>query len=203
MLRVRECEIEREFFITFLVPSLYLTFRHFYFGCLCDTIKYRVGFGKNKTKIIVTGSEVDVNYYKDVKMWKMDGETVDVVDENEHLGLVVTGFNEEKRNVEENITKGRKSLFSLLGPAFSHQSLLNPAVQVHLFRLYSCPITRSGLSGLAIRPTQAQPLTTFHRKVLRSFLHFSERSPIPSLHFLLAFLIFSCLNALPVNTLGF
>ena len=147
--------------------------------------KYRVGFGKNKTKIVVTGSEVDVKHYRDVKMWKMDGETVDVVEENEHLGLIVSGFNEEKRNVEENIARGRKSLFSLLGPAFSHQSLVNPAVQIHIFRLFTCPITRSGLAALAIRPTQSQPLTTFHRKILRSFLHLSDRSPIPSLHFLL------------------
>ena len=52
-------------------------------------------------------------------MWKMDGETVDVADENEHLGLVVTGFHEEQRNIEENISRGRRSLYSLLGPAFS------------------------------------------------------------------------------------
>ena len=63
--------------------------------------------------------------------------------------------------------------------------MLNPAVQIHLYRLYTCCITRSGLSALAIRPTQAQPLTTFHRKILRSFLHLSDRSPIPALHFLL------------------
>ena len=85
---------------------------------------------QNKTKIIVTGSEADVQHYKDVKMWKMDGATVEVADENEHLGLVVAGYHEEQRNVEENINRGRKSLYSLLGPAFSFQSLVNPKVQM-------------------------------------------------------------------------
>ena len=148
--------------------------------------KYRVSFGRSKTKIIVTGSEADVQYYKDVKMWKMDGETVDVADENEHLGLVVTGFHEEQRNVEENISRGRRSLYSLLGPSFSFQSLVNPKVQMYIFRMYVSPITLSGLGALAIRHTQCQPLQTFHRKIMRGFLHLSDRCPLPALHFILA-----------------
>ena len=51
--------------------------------------------------------------------------------------------------------------------------------------MFTCPIVRSGLCSLAIRPSHCQPLTAFHRKTLRSFLHFSCRSPVPSLHFLL------------------
>ena len=58
--------------------------------------KYRVPFGKGKTKIVVTGSLVDIQHYKDIKMWTMDGEEVLIVDENEHLGRVVTGFGEEE-----------------------------------------------------------------------------------------------------------
>ena len=147
--------------------------------------KYRVSFGQNKTKIIVTGSEADVQHYKDVKMWKMDGATVEVADENEHLGLVVAGYHEEQRNVEENINRGRKSLYSLLGPAFSFQSLVNPKVQMYIFRMFTSPITLSGLSALAIRPAQCKPLVMFHRRIMRSFLHLSDRCAIPSLHFIL------------------
>ena len=77
----------------------------------------------------MTGSEIDIQYYKDVKMWRMDGETVDVVSENEHLGLTVTGIHEEDRNVQENLSRGRNSLYGLLGPAFSQEHILNPAVQ--------------------------------------------------------------------------
>ena len=115
----------------------------------------------------------------------MDGEEVDVVSQNEHLGNIVSGFKEEETNILENLTKGRRSLYSLLGPAFSNESLLNPSLQMHLFRMFTCPITRSGLSALSIRPTHAQPLVAFHRKTMRSFLHLSDRSPIPSFHFLL------------------
>ena len=141
--------------------------------------------GKEKTKILITGSEVDVNHYREVKPWVMNNSVIEVSEENEHLGMIVTGFREEERNVEENLSSGRKSLFCLLGPAFSQQCHLNPALQVHLYRMFTCPIVRSGLCSLAIRPSHCQPLTAFHRKTLRSFLHFSCRSPVPSLHFLL------------------
>ena len=85
----------------------------------------------------------------------------------------------------ENISRGSKSLYSLLGPAFSHKCDLNPAVQIHLFRLFTCCIVRSGISALAVRPTQAKPLTAFHRKTLRGFLHFTDKSPISAIHFIL------------------
>ena len=59
-------------------------------------------------------------------------------------------------------------------------------VKVHLYRLFTCPIVRSGLASLVLRPTHLQPLTAFHRKTLRSFLSLSQRSPIPAMYFLLS-----------------
>ena len=67
-------------------------------------------------------------------MWSMDGETVQIVDENEHLGRVVTGFKKDEGNVMENVSQGRKSLHILLGPAFSQKCYLNPVVQVHIMK---------------------------------------------------------------------
>ena len=37
---------------------------------------------------------------------------------------------------------------------------------------------------MALRPTHLKPLTAFHKKILRGFLHLSDRSPIQSLYFL-------------------
>ena len=61
--------------------------------------RYRITYGASKTKITITGSKVDMAYYKDVTTWKMDGEVVEVVDVNEHLGLVVSGERERKREM--------------------------------------------------------------------------------------------------------
>ena len=105
--------------------------------------------------------------------------------DNEHLGQIVSGINQEVKNVDLRISKARKALFSLLGPAFHAKCLLNPAVKFHLFRTYISPIIRSGLSSFALRSTHLAPMTIFHRKILRGILNFSRTSNIPALHFLL------------------
>ena len=45
-----------------------------------------------------------MQYYKDIKMWKLYGEQIDVTEDNEHLGLIVSGQDEEAKNVDENIS---------------------------------------------------------------------------------------------------
>ena len=103
-------------------------------------------------------------------------------EDNEHLGLIVSGQDEEVKNIDENIKRCRSSLFSLLGAAFSFKSKVSPKVQLHLWRTYCQPVLRSGLAGLPLCPIHTQHLTIFHHKVLRGFLKLSSSSPIPALH---------------------
>ena len=59
---------------------------------------------------------------------------------------------------------------------------------VHLYKFISsglaCPILRSGLSSFALRSSQMAPLSLFHRKCLKGFLHLSKSAPTPAIHFL-------------------
>ena len=87
-------------------------------------------------------------YYKETSPWTLCGERVRVVDKNEHLGMIVSGSDEEEKNIDENISKCRSSLFSLLGPAYAYKSLLSPQVQHHLWRVYNLPVLLSGLHVL-------------------------------------------------------
>jgi hypothetical protein len=73
----------------------------------------------------------------------------------------------------------------MLGPAFAFKCLLSPVVKIHLFRTYTCPILRSGLSSFSLRTTDLEPLAICHRKILRGILTLSKSSNIPALHFLL------------------
>ena len=147
--------------------------------------QYRIIYGAAKTKITVVGSKLDMEYYKEMSPWTMDDEKVEVVENNEHLGLVVSGEREEEKNIDDRLRKGRGSLFSLLGPAFAQKCLLSPNVKMHLFRLRTCPIVRCGLSSMVIRQTQHSPMQVFQRKCLKSFLSLSERSSTAGIHFLL------------------
>ena len=147
--------------------------------------RYQVNFNAEKTKIVITGSKTDMQFYEDTTPWKLNGETVSVVDKNEHLGLIVSGLNEEQKNVDENIQKCRKSLFALLGPAYAFKCLLSPALLVHLWRTYNLPVLLSGLAALPLRPPNIRSLTLFHNKILRGFLRLSSSSPTAGLYFLL------------------
>ena len=146
---------------------------------------YRVTYGPAKTKVTVVGSELDMQYYSDVKPWQLDGQSVKVTVDNDHLGQIVSGVAQEQKNIDLRIDKGRKNLFGMLGPAFSFKCLLSPVVKFHLFKTYTCPILRSGLSSFSLRKNMLQPLTIFHRKTLRGILCLSKTSNIPALHFLL------------------
>ena len=146
--------------------------------------QYRIVYGASRTVISVVGSKKDMEYYKDIQPWTMDNLPVSVEDDNDHLGLVVSGCKEEEKNIDRKIKKARGAMFKLLGPAFSAKCLLSPQVKIHLFRVFVCPVARSGLSAMTLRDKHLEPLSSFHKKVIRGFLHLSDRSPIPSLYFL-------------------
>ena len=125
-----------------------------------------------------------MDYYRETKPWTLNGERVEVVENNEHLGLIVSGLDEEQKNIDENLSKCRKSIFSLLGPAYAYKCLLSPLVQNHLWRVYNLPVLVSGLSPLPIRPSTVKSMSIFQNKVLRGFLKLSNSSPVPALYFL-------------------
>ena len=110
--------------------------------CLLDIAsnygqRYRIKYGANKTKITIVGSEVDKNYFQDIKPWKMDGQTVKIVEDNDHLGQIISDVRQEQKNIDLKLRKGRGTLFKLLGPAFAYKCLLSPAVKLHIRLSYS------------------------------------------------------------------
>ena len=73
----------------------------------------------------------------------------------------------------------------MLGPAFSFKCLLSPAVKIHLFRTYTCPIIQSVLSSFSLRSNPLEPLALFHRKTLKGILNLSKYAATPAVHFIL------------------
>ena len=124
-------------------------------------LRYRIKYGASKTKITVVGSEIDKMYFSDTQPWKMDGELVNIAENNEHLGQIVSDLRQEQKNVDLKLRKGRGALFSLLGPAFAYKCLLSPVVKLQLYRTFVCPILRSGLSTFVLRKNTIEPLSNF------------------------------------------
>ena len=147
--------------------------------------RYRVTFGADKTRVTVTGSRLDMSYYLGIPIWSLDGEKLAVTENNDHLGLVVSGVDEEAKNVDRNIDQARQVLFTLLGNIFSYKCKISQRVLYHIWTIFVNPVVRSGLAALPIRPAIVKTLTTFHHKVLRGILKFSKASPVAPLYFLL------------------
>ena len=147
--------------------------------------RYRLIFGADKTKVTVTGSRQDIEYYSSIPIWSLYGEKLNVSEDNDHLGMVVSGIDEEIKNIDKNIRSARNTLYSFLGNIFSHKCKLSQVVQYHTWSVYVKPVLRSGLSALPIRPAMMKPLVTFQNKILRAILKLSPYSPIAPLYFLL------------------
>ena len=117
-------------------------------------------------------------------MENIGNQKISVTENNEHLGQIVSGIDQISKNIDQSLKKGRSSIFGLLGPAFAYKCLLGPLVKIHLFRTFTCPRLRSGLSSFALRKNQISPLSIFHRKTLKGFLHLSQSTATPAIHFL-------------------
>ena len=81
-----------------------------------------------------------MQYYKDISPWTLGGGNISVVTNNHHLSLVVSGVDEEQKNIDKNINECRKSLFGLLGLALSYKCKLSPLAQHHLWTVYALPV---------------------------------------------------------------
>ena len=105
---------------------------------------------------------------------------------NEHLGLVVSGVDEEIKNVDKNVSAARNTLFGFLGNSFSFKCKLSVSLQYHTWLVYIKPVLCSGLSALPVRPPIVSgAIRPFHHKVLRGILKLSPYSPVAPLYFLL------------------
>ena len=61
-------------------------------------LMYEVKYGASKTKITIVGSEIDRRYFTEVSPWHLNGQKVSIETDNEHLGQIVSGVEQERKN---------------------------------------------------------------------------------------------------------
>ena len=93
-----------------------------------------------------------MNYFHDINIWSPDGEPLVVTEDNDHLGLVVSGIDEEIKNVDKNVDSARQTLFNLLGSIFSFKCKLSQTALYHVWSIFVHPILISGLAALWVSP---------------------------------------------------
>ena len=129
---------------------------------------YNVNYSAVKSKVTVVGAAEFRKYFA---QW----QTV----HNNRLDQIKSVVDQEMKNLDLRIKKGRNSLFPLLGLSFQSKCHLSL-----LLKTYISPIIRSGSFLFSLRTNHLKPLTIFHRKILRGILNLSKSSNIPALYFL-------------------
>jgi hypothetical protein len=62
-----------------------------------------------------------MSYYRDINIRSLNGSSLTVAEDNEHLGLIVSGIDEEMKNIDS----ARQILFNLLLNIFSYRCKLS------------------------------------------------------------------------------
>ena len=73
-------------------------------------------------------------------MWTLGGARLPVTEDNDHLGLIVSGQDEEIKNVDKNIRSARAVVFSLMGNIFSYRCQVSQTVLLHVWTIYVSPV---------------------------------------------------------------
>jgi hypothetical protein len=84
--------------------------------------------------------------------------------------------------IQENMEKSRRTLYSLLGAGSYGKNGLNPTACLHLLQVYVIPILTYGLDILLPSRTELQTLEIFYRKILKRILSIPTNTADPAVY---------------------
>lgn len=119
---------------------------------------------------------------KDTEMKKVHSST--------HLGIIRSSSMRETReeNIEENIKKARRTVYSLMASGLHGHNGLDPETNLHLIRTYITPVLLYGLELIIPNQTLINKLETFQKKLLKQILSIPMNSSDVAVYILSGFL---------------
>ena len=91
------------------------------------------------------------------------------VEKSAHLGILRSKSNQKTENsqIEQNITKARRTAYSLLSTGFYEKNGLDPITSISLYKTYVQPVL---MYGLEIVQTNLKKLEVFQKNILKQIL---------------------------------
>ena len=110
------------------------------------------------------------------------------VDRATHFGIIrTTSMKSNIRvNVDENITKSRRSAYSLFGSGFHSNNGLDPESLLHIYKTYVLPIILYGMELLLPSSKPLEQLEMFQTRMIKQLLSLPTRCPDPAVYILTA-----------------
>jgi hypothetical protein len=87
-------------------------------------------------------------------------------------------------NVDENITKARRSAYSLFGSEFHGYNGLDPESLLHIYKIYITPVLLCGMELLLQSSKPLEQLELFQKRILKQILSLSMSCPDPAVYIL-------------------
>ena len=116
----------------------------------------------------------------------MGNITMPEVEQATHLGIIRTTTMKHniQTNVDENITKARRSAYSLFGCGFHGHNGLDPESLLHIFKTYITPVLLYGMELLLPFSKPLEQLELFQKRILKQMLSLPMSCPDPAVYIL-------------------
>ena len=117
---------------------------------ICDDTSQMDGYENQEVKSVIMKMD-SVKEYPENETWTLNSKNMSVVECTTHMGIVRSTTNQEMRNVETNIQKARRTIYSLMGTGLHGENGLDPETAISLLQTYVIPVLFYGLE--VILPT--------------------------------------------------
>ena len=102
----------------------------------------------------------------------MNGQEMKTVESAKHLGIhcTTTISKNSELNIEENLKKARRVVYSLMSSGMHGHNGLDPETNLHLVKTYVLPVLLYGLELVLPCKTLINKLETYQKKMLKQIL---------------------------------
>jgi hypothetical protein len=105
---------------------------------------------------------------------KINQDDMPTVEKSAHLGILRSKSNQKTENsqIEQNITKARRTAYSLLSTGFYGKNGLDPITSISLYKTYVQPVLMYGLEIVQPKQTNLKKLEVFQKTYLNRYCLF-------------------------------
>ena len=150
---------------------------------ICDDTSQMDGYVNQEVKSVVMKMD-SVKEYPEDETWKLNSKDMPVVDSSTHMGIVRASTNQEMKNIECNIQKARRTVYSLMGTGLHGENGLDPEAAISLFQTYVIPVLVYGLEVILPTGKALDTLEIQYKKLLKQILSLPCTTADPAVYLL-------------------
>lgn len=150
---------------------------------ICDDTSKMDGYINQEVKSVIMKMDSIKDYPED-ESWKLGSKDMPVVTSTTHMGILRTSTNQEMQNVETNIQKAKRTIYSLMGSGLHGENGLDPETAISLLQTYVIPILFYGLEVILPSGKALEILEIQYRKLLKQILSIPCTTADPAVYLL-------------------